>query len=601
MAEERVQRRLAAILAADVVGYSRLMGADEEGTLRTLNLYRGVMTQLIEEHQGRVVDTAGDSLLAEFGSAVQAVRSAVAIQQALDRRNADLGEAHRMRFRIGINVGDVMVQGSDVLGEGVNIAARLEQMAEPDSILVSGAVWEQVEGKLSFPCKYVGEHTVKNIARPVRTYQIGWEQPEMGGADSSHPDTSRSSSDKPSIAVLPFTNMSGDPEQQYFSDGITEDITTELSRFREFIVIARHSSFRFRDSAADVKRVGRELGVRYVVEGSVRRIGDSVRITAQLIDAVDDVHLWAERYDRSASEIFAIQHEVVQAIVGTFAGRLEHAARERAKRRPTNSLAAYECFLRAHDDMWRLYYDTEAYLREGLTEARGMCNRAIEFDPRYARAHACLAFVHVLEWLYRGSSDELDRALACARTAVSIDSADDWCHATLGLVYLKSAEHDRAEYHMQKAVELNPNDADTFCNMGLYLAYVGSPLQAIEWLQRAMRLNPFCPDYYPETLGMAYYLARRFDDAVAALRRMRKITTWGRAYLAACYAQLDRLEEARAETAELIREARAAWDQRPPDPLTALIAGLNADLRTHKNVADYQLWLDGMRKAGLPI
>ncbi len=310
--------------------------------------------------------------------------------------------------------------------------------------------------------------------------------------------TEMASSSNPSVAVLPFTNLSGDPEQQYFSDGITEDIIAGLSRFREFIVIARHSSFRFRDSAADVKHVGRELGVRYIVEGSVRRMSDIICITAQLIDAKDDVNLWAERYDRNTSEIFAIQHEVVQAIVGTFAGHLEHAARERARRQPTDSLAAYDCFLRAYDDTWRLYYDTEAYLREGLTAARKMCYRAIEIDPSYARPHACLGAIYLCDWLYRGTNEDLDKAVRCARMAVSIDDADDWCHATLGVIHLKRAEHDRAEYHMQRAIALNPNDADTYCSMGLCLIYAGLPLPAIERLETAIRRNPFCPDYYHE-------------------------------------------------------------------------------------------------------
>jgi TolB-like protein len=456
----------------------------------------------------------------------------------------------------------------------------------------------------------VPSQETEELNRAIRTRHRTLTAPQPTITDSSlalaatGQSTEMPSSSKPSVAVLPFTNLSGDPEQQYFSDGITEDIITGLSRFREFIVVARHSSFRFRDSAADIKHVGRELGVRYIVEGSVRRTGDNISIAAQLIDATHDVNLWAERYDRNASEIFAIQHEVVQAVVGTFAGQLEHAARERARRQPTDSLAAYDCYLRAHDDMWRLYYDTEAYLREGLTAARKMCYRAIEFDPRYARPHACLGFTHLCDWLYRGTSEDLDKAVRCARAAVSIDDADDWCHATLGVIHLKRAEHDRAEYHMQRAIELNPNDADTYCTMGLCLIYAGLPLPAIERLQTAIRRNPFCPDYYHESLGMAYYLAHCFDEAIAALHHMRKLTSWAHAYLAACYAQLGRLDEAQAEAAEYIRQARStsgALVPGQPDPLKTLISALDADLRTHKKVVDYQLWLDGMQKAGLPI
>jgi adenylate cyclase len=598
MAEGRVQRRLAAILAADVAGYSRLMEADEDGTLAALKARRkNVLEPLVTRHGGRVFKITGDGVLVEFASAVNAVQCAVDLQQAFGEANADQPEDRHIVLRIGINLSDVMVEGSDLYGDGVNIAARLEALAEPGGILVSGTAHDHIGARVKVGFEELGVQMLKNIAEPVRAFRVS-------GTPAVSIAANKSISDKPSIAVLPFTNMSADPEQQYFSDGITEDIITDLSRFREFVVIARHSSFRFRDSAADVKRVGHELGVRYVVEGSVRRVGDRIRITAQLIDAANDVHLWAERYDRSTSEIFDIQQDVVQAIVGTFAGRLEYIARERAKQRPTASLVAYECFLRAHDHLWRLYYDTEAYLSEGMREAQRLCERAIEFDPRYARAHACLAVLHIFEWLYRGSSDELDQALACARMAVSVDDADDWCHATLGMIHLKRREYDRAEHHIRRAVDLNPNNADTFCNMGLYYVYIGSPLQAVEYLQRAMRRNPFCPDYYPETLGMAYYLAHRFDEGVAALHRMRKITSWGRAYLAACYAQLGRLEEAQAETVEYIREARSTSDSPvgdQPDPVRTHISALDADLRTHKNEADYEFWLDGMRKAGLPI
>jgi tetratricopeptide (TPR) repeat protein len=368
-------------------------------------------------------------------------------------------------------------------------------------------------------------------------------------------------------------------------------------------VIARHSSFQFRNSAADVKQVGREPGVRYVVEGSVRRSIESIRITAQLIDAADGAHLWAERYDRGGNEIFAMQDEVVQAIVRTFAGRLEFAATAQAKRRPTNSLAAYDCFLRAHEHMWRVYYDTEAYYSEGTADAQRMCERAIQLDSSYARAYACLGTANLFDWMYRDRAEDLDRAVENARTAVGLDDGDDYCHAALGGIYQKRAEHDLAEFHLRKAVALNPNDADTICYMGIYLAYAGQPLQAIEWLERAMCRNPFCPDLYHEALGLAHYLAHRFEDGVASLRRMRKLSSWGRAYLAACHAQLGRLDAARAEIAEYIREASHTADTRTPNDticLDTLISALIADLRTHKNPLDVELWL-GLRKAGLPV
>ena len=287
----------------------------------------------------------------------------------------------------------------------------------------------------------------------------------------------------------------------------------------------------------------------------------------------------------------------------TFVGRLEFAATERAKRRPTNSLAAYDCLLRAHDQMWRVYYDSDAYQGEGTADARRMCDRAIQIDPHYARAHACLATMSLFDWFYRGRKEDLDRAVDYARTAVSLDQGDDYCHAILGGLHQKRAEYDLADFHLRKAVALNPNDADTICYMGIYLAYAGQPLQAIEWLERAMRCNPFCPDLYHEALGMAHYLAHQFEDGVASLRRMRKLSGWRRAYLAACQAQLGHLDVARAEIAEYIREATHTGDSKQGGTvrLDTLIAPMIADLKSHKIPSDFELWLDGLRKAGLPV
>ena len=592
-------RRLAAILAADVVGYSRLIEQDETGTLAALKQRRtGILAPLVAEHTGRIVKVMGDGVLVEFASAVNAVACAVELQKRMAAANDGLADDRRIVLRIGINLGDVVVEGSDLFGDGVIVAVRLQAMADAGGICISGSVHEQVGNKLPLAFEDLGPCELKNIAKPVQVSRV-----RMDHEESEHPSTHQPPSVKPSIAVLPFTNMSGDLEQQYFSDGVTEDLITELSRFRQLFVIARHSSFQFRDSGADVKRVGRELGVRYVVEGSVQRAVERLRITAQLIDATNGAHLWAERYDRSAADIFAIQDEVVQAIVRTFVGRLEVAATERAKRRATNSLAAYDCYLRAHDHMWRVYYDTGAYYSEGTVDARRMCERAIQLDASYARAYACLGTVNLFDWMYRGRAEDLDRAVDCARTAVGLDDSDDYCHAALGGIHLKRAEHTLAEFHLRRAVALNPNDADTICYMGIYLVYAGQSLEAIEWLERAMRRNPFCPDLYLETLGMAQYLAHRFEDGVVSLQRIRKLSSWGRAYLAACYAQLGRLDAARAEIAEYVREASLNADTRNPgDPIRVdtLIAALIADLRTHKNPADFELWLDGLRKAGLP-
>jgi len=595
-----MERRLAAIMAADVVGYSRLVEQDEAGTLLALKeRRRNVLSPLVAEHHGRIVKVMGDGVLVEFASAVNAVACAVELQKRMATANNGVADDLRILLRLGINLGDVVVEGGDLYGDGVIIAVRLQAMSEPGGICVSGSVHEQVGNKLPLAFIDRGSCEVKNTARPVRVFQV---VPDPKVLEHSAPQ--QPTRVEPSIAVLPFTNLSGDPEQQYFSDGITEDIITELSRFRQLFVVARHSSFQFRNSAADVKHVGRELGVRYVVEGSVRRLIDSIRITAQLIDTTDGAHLWAERYDRSPNEIFAMQDEVVQAIVRTFAGRLEFAATERAKRRPTNSLAAYDCFLRAHEHMWRVYYDSDAFYSDGTADARRMCERALQLDPRYARAHACLGIVSLFDWFYGGRKEDLDNAVDSARTAVGLDDGDGYCHAALGSIYQKRAEYDLAEFHLRKAVALNPNDADTICFMGIYLSYAGQPLQAIEWLERAMRRNPFCPDLYYEALSMAHYLAHQFENGIASSRRIRKLSSWGRAYLAACLAQLGRLDAARAEISEYTREAGRTADMGEPGNAVRLethIAALVADLRSHKNPSDVELWLDGLRKAGLPV
>jgi adenylate cyclase len=407
MTADQVKRRLAVILASDVVGYSRLMAADEEGTLKILNLYQGVMSSFINEHQGRVVGTAGDSLIAEFDSAVQAVRSAVAIQRALDRRNADLDETHRMTFRVGIHLGDVMVQGTDLLGDGVNIAARLEQMAEPGGILVSGTVWEQIEGKLSFPCQFAGEQTAKNIARPIRTYRVSWEQPDMLGLGPGGAVGALALPDKPSIAVLPFTNMGNDSEQEYFADGISEDIITDLSKSRWLFVIARNTSFTYKGKAVDVKRVGRELGVRYLLEGSVRKGGNRVRITAQLIEAATGVHLWSERYDRDLADTFAVQDEITQSVVGAIEPELLQVERQRAGRTNPENMHALDLYMRG---MWRFNHFTS----ENMNGAESLMRRAIELDPAFAPGHLGLARVLTARIMHGWSQDmQADRGCLC--------------------------------------------------------------------------------------------------------------------------------------------------------------------------------------------
>jgi TolB-like protein len=564
----QVERRLAAILAADVAGYSRLMGADEEGTLKTLNLYRGVMTQLIEEHQGRVVATAGDSILAEFGSAVQAVRAAVAVQRALDRRNADLDETRRMRFRIGINIGDVMVQGADLLGDGVNIAARLEQMAAPGSILVSATVCEQIEGKLSFPCTYVGEQTAKNIARPVRTYRVAWEQPDMAGAGPSGPPSAPALPAKPSIAVLPFTNMGSDPEQEYFADGISEDIITALSKSRWLFVIARNTSFVYKGKAIDIKQIGRDLGVRYVLEGSVRRAGNRVRITAQLIEAATGTHLWGERYDRDLADTFAVQDEITESVVGAIEPELRRVEGQRAARKNPETMDAWDHCIRG---MWRYYH----FNPEDHARAERLMRQAIELDPTFAQGHIGLSRVLASKIVFGWSENvDADRpaSYAAARRAVELDEQDPYAHYALAWPSLLTGDLDNAVEAAQKAIDLAPNFALAYFGLGAARVFLGRFDQVADPFRRAMRLSPHEPltFLFFHFLALAEYHQGHYEEAVKIARKGIGIRPFHMLYrtLAACYAQLGRLEEARLALAEMRRlmpkHAERLWDVTNP-------------------------------------
>ena len=583
MAPDQVERRLAVILAADVAGYSRLMAADEEGTLKTLTLYRGVMNALIEEHQGRVIGTAGDSLLAEFGSAVLAVRAAVAIQRALDRRNADLDEPRRMTLRIGIHLGDVMVQGSDLLGDGVNIAARLEQMAEPGSILVSGTVWEQIDGKVSFPCSYLGEQTAKNLARPVRAYRVSWHQPDMlrpGPAETP------SLPDKPSIAVLPFTNMGNDAEQEYFADGISEDIITDLSKSRWLFVIARNTSFTYKGKAVDMKQVGRELGVRYLLEGSVRKGGNRVRITAQLIEAATGIHLWSERYDRDLADSFAVQDEITANVVGAIEPELLQVERQRAGRRSLENMDAMDLYMRG---MWRYNHFTP----EDMNRAETHMRRAIEIDPAFAAGHLGLARVLNARIVFGWSQDmQADRrdAHAAGRRAVELDDKDPYAHYALAWPCLLLRNHEQAILHAQKALDLMPNFALGYFVLGVTRMFAGRFEQAADPFQRAMRLSPHEPlyFYFANFRALTQYHRGLYEEAAETARAGLAKRPMYMLYrvLAASYGQLGRSKEAAAALDEMRRLL-----PQPPGPLWDMIdAYADPAHRAHL--------MEGMRKAG---
>jgi adenylate cyclase len=593
MAEQRVQRRLAAIMAADVVGYSRLMEADEEGTrARLRSLQAELIDPKIAADGGRIVKTMGDGILAEFPSAVDAVRNALAVQAAVRRQNADVSEADRITFRIGINVGDVIVEGDDIHGDGVNVAARLEGLCEPGEVYVSGTVHDQIGSRLAAAFDDLGEKTVKNMARPVRVYRVRAEPGEAVVTDGAA--IAPALPDKPSIAVLPFDNMSGDAEQEYFSDGITEDIITELSRFRTLFVIARNSSFALRKQNIDVSEVGRKLGVKYVLEGSVRKAGNRVRITAQLIDASTKHHLWAERYDRELEDIFAVQDEITQAIVSSLPGRLEDAGREHAERKQTENLTAYDCVLLGLERL-------KGMTREMFAAARSMFQKAVELDPKYARAHALLAWTHVRD-LFEETSDgsSFDNALKSAETALSLDDDDSWFHAIQGLIHFWSGEDESAEVEFRRAIALNANDADAAAKMASFLVYTGRVEEGLAWITTAKRLNPYCPALYHWYHVLALYSARDYGHAVQVVKAIRPLHRWGQAYLAMCYAQMNRMDEAHAEMAKFIDMSQSEMRQAGKAARPATMA-LASDRATRYRIpSEREHFLDGLRKAGLP-
>ena len=491
MAREGIERRLAAILSADVVGYSRLMAGDETGTLGRLKGLRGeIIDPIIAEHNGRIVKLMGDGALVEFASVVDAVECAVAAQKAVAEHQADVPEALRIALRIGINLGDVIVEGDDIYGDGVNVAARIEALAPPGGICISRAARDQVRDKLDLALEDMGEIEVKNIPRAIRVFRVPLEPAEAnGGERPAAADPALAARDKPSIAVLPFENMSGDPDQDFFADGIAEDIISALSRFHWFFVISRNSSFAYKGKTADVKQTARDLGVQYVLEGSVRKAGTRVRITAQLIDAVEDRHVWAEHYDRELEDIFAVQDEVTQSIVGAVAPEYMAAEMQRTRRKETPRLDAWELAVRAH---WHI----AQFTREGNDEAREMLLKAVQLDPDSTFGLADLAFVYLRDGIF-GWSENFDQVMAeaeqAALKAVAVNNRDAFAYALLGAVNLYSDRHDAAVRRFEQAIELNPNDAHGHALLGRTLIYLGESDAGRGHVDQALRLSPRDP------------------------------------------------------------------------------------------------------------
>ena len=582
MESQRDQRKLAAILAADMVGYSRQMEADEAGTLARLRAYRlELIDPAIAACKGRIIKTAGDGMLVEFPSVVDAVFCAAAIQRRMAQRNADVAAPLRVELRIGINLGDVIVEDGDLFGDGVNVAARLQEVAAPGGICVSAAVRDQVGERLDVAFDDLGERTVKNITRPIRIYRVALEK---APAAAPAVDAKSGAAARPSLVVLPFVNMSGDPGQDFFADGLTEDIITELSRFRSLLVISRNSSFVHKGKAVKSRDIAREFDVQYVIEGSVRKAGDRVRVTVQLIDADTDRHIWAERYDRKIEDIFAIQDEMTSAIVGTLAGRIEAASHERAERKPTANMAAYEYVLTGKI----LHHRSTA---ADNAEALRLLDCALALDPKYAHAHAWKACVLGQKWVHNWCEDRealwiqvVDRL----RTALALDDNDSDVHRILAAVHTARNDHDKARYHQERALALNPNNDLILVQHGELLTWHGEPVEGIEWIRRAMRVNPYHPERYWCHLGRAHYTARQYVDAATALHRPAQLDLMHRAFLAAALAQTGDAAAATARVQEMLAGE-------PAFSIRRLLSTVHYRLER-----DRDHLREGLRNAGLP-
>jgi adenylate cyclase len=630
-----LERRLAAIMAADVVGYSRLMGEDEAGTLAALKAHRQeLIDPEVAAHNGRIVKLMGDGALVEFASVIDAVECAVAIQQGMGGRHGGVPDERRIAFRIGINIGDIIVEGEDIYGDGVNVAARIEGLAEPGGICISRSARDQVRDKLDYALDDLGEHEVKNIARPIRVFRVltdgegaetavaaigkgrkPWRWAAAAGAmiaivgglaiwqlgppapapvEALAPEvisdpapTPVQLPDKPSIAVLPFTNMSGDPEQEYFSDGITEDITTALSKMSGLFVVARNSSFTYKGKAVKVRDVGRDLGVRHVLEGSVRKSGGRVRITAQLIDATTGDHVWAERYDRELTDVFAVQDDVTQEIVSVLAVKLSAEDEARLRRVVQVDPDAYDMLLRGLALQRR-------YTQETNVESREFFMKAIAIDPGYARAHANIGYSLSLDVLNGWPEDReatLHKAEAHIETAIRLDPALPQVHFAASSLYRIRRQLDQALVAIQKAIELEPNYAEGYGSMAMVLIYAGRPDEGLEAVRTSMRLNPFNSFFIYWVLGQCYFHLERYDEAAVQFERATEANPQflrGHLLLAATYGQLGRIDDAEWEAQEAL----------------TLLPGLTLRQRRaivpYKKQADVERYIDGLRKAGIP-
>jgi adenylate cyclase len=627
MATQDFKRKLTAILSADVKGYSRLMGEDDQATVRTIKAYREVITEVVQKHRGRVVDSPGDNILAEFASVIDAVSSAVEIQEELKIRNAELPEDRRMEFRLGVNLGDVIHEEERIYGDGVNVAARVESLADPGGICVSGTVFDQIESKLPLGYEFLGEQSVKNISKPVRIYKalldpeavgkvIGEKKVEprrglkvalavvtvlllmVGGLliwRTAFPPVQVASlekmafplPDRPSIAVLPFDNLSEDPKQEYFSDGLTEEIISALSRVPKLFVIARNSTFTYKGKPVKVQQVSEELGVRYVLEGSVRKSGDKIRVTAQLIDALNGSHLWAERYDRNLSDIFSLQDEITKQIITAMQVKLTEGEQFRAAARGTNNLEAYLKCLQSKEYLLKLNPESNALGKQ-------LAEEAIALDPEYAFAYRELSAAHMMDVWFRSSKspkESMAKAMELVKKAIALDDAFAEAHGWLGFLYSMTKQYDKGIAQAEKAVALNPNSADSHYRLGKTLSLASRWEESIPEYKKALRLNPIPPNMYLWSLGQSHWGTGQYEEAIPwgeKAVRQEPNSLLARVWMAVIYVSSGREEEARAEAAEVLR-------------INPKFSVKKYEKRaTFRKKADNERFIDALRKAGLP-
>jgi adenylate cyclase len=627
MADERANRKMSAVLSADVKGYSRLMSADEEGTVKALNDCREIIARCVDDHRGRVVDSPGDNVLAEFVSTVEAVKCALKIQEDLKVRNADLPESSRMEFRIGVNLGDVIEENDRIYGDGVNIAARLEGLAEVGGICISGTAFDQVKGKLSLGYQFIGKQTVKNIPDPIRAYKVLMGPEDAGkitGEDKPNkwrwmlvaaamlvaivvaffisniyfgPPPIESTSvdkmafplpDKPSIVVLPFDNMSGDPKEDYLSDGLTEQIITTLARYPRLFVIARQSAFRYKGEPVKIQKVAEDLGVQYVLKGSVQKSDDRLRITVQLIDAISGSYIWSERYDRELKDFFDLQDEITINVMNSTVAELTEGeqARRWTKRGVTN-LKALEKFYQAQGFFC-------FHTKENYEKAQPLFEEAIALDPNFVWPYVYLGYLHATS-AARGWSKSRDKSLQTAfelaQKALDIDETHDGPHALLASIYSKKHQYDKALAEAEKAVELNPNSSDSYMRLAFIVGEMGRWKESVLYGEKSLRLSPF-PGVAPFwALGLAYFMTEQYDESIAIWKKALKVSPKflpGYFYLAACYSAIGRDEEATAAVKEVLR-------LNPKFTIKSWAKRLN-----YINKDDIEREVAALQKAGLP-